>query len=142
MPKRIDRDRGDSNKIDSFVEHFVDLVSRAGVLRIVNAVENNHHMLVDDLSRTGEKEIIDVITNRTHSEGQPQMNGNGRGDTHAERVQAALGSMFMDITCSNCGSIRLNQVVFWVPPKIVGNDGPGGPLRQIRPGGRTLCVLW
>src|SRR5258708_203849 len=41
---------GDSNKIESFVEHFVDLVSRAGVLRIVNAVENNHHMLVDDLS--------------------------------------------------------------------------------------------
>jgi tetratricopeptide (TPR) repeat protein len=41
---------GDSGKIDSFVEHFVDLVSRAGVLRIVNAVENNHHLLVDDVS--------------------------------------------------------------------------------------------
>jgi tetratricopeptide (TPR) repeat protein len=41
---------GDSNKIEAFVEHFVDLVSRAGVLRIVNAVENNHHLLVDDLS--------------------------------------------------------------------------------------------
>jgi len=41
---------GDSNKIESFLEHFVDLVSRAGILRIVNAVENNHHMLVDDLS--------------------------------------------------------------------------------------------
>jgi tetratricopeptide (TPR) repeat protein len=41
---------GDSNKIEAFVEHFVDLVSRAGVLRIANAVENNHHMLVDDLS--------------------------------------------------------------------------------------------
>ena len=41
---------GDSSKIESFVEHFVDLVSRAGLLHIVNAVENNHHMLVDDLS--------------------------------------------------------------------------------------------
>lgn len=41
---------GDSSKIDAFVEHFVDLVSRAGVLRIVNAVENNHHLLVDDLA--------------------------------------------------------------------------------------------
>jgi len=41
---------GDSNKIEAFVEHFVDLVSRAGILRIANAVENNHHMLVDDLS--------------------------------------------------------------------------------------------
>src|SRR6266550_3685266 len=41
---------GDSSKIDAFIEHFVDLVSRAGVLRIVNAVENNHHLIVDDLS--------------------------------------------------------------------------------------------
>jgi tetratricopeptide (TPR) repeat protein len=41
---------GDSNKIESFVEHFVDLVSRAGAMHIVNAVENNHHSLVDDLS--------------------------------------------------------------------------------------------
>ena len=41
---------GDSNKIETFVEHFVDLVSRAGLLRIANAVENNHHMLVDELA--------------------------------------------------------------------------------------------
>jgi hypothetical protein len=41
---------GDHVKIEAFVEHFVDLVSRAGLLRITNAVENNHHMLVDDLS--------------------------------------------------------------------------------------------
>src|SRR5258706_8872566 len=41
---------GDSSTIDSFLEHFVDLVSRAGAMRIVNAVENNHHMLVDDFS--------------------------------------------------------------------------------------------
>lgn len=41
---------GDSTKIDAFIEHFVDLVSRAGALRIVNAVENNHHLIVDDLS--------------------------------------------------------------------------------------------
>jgi tetratricopeptide (TPR) repeat protein len=41
---------GDSNKIEAFVEHFVDLVSRAGAMRIVNAVENNHHWIVDDSS--------------------------------------------------------------------------------------------
>jgi tetratricopeptide (TPR) repeat protein len=41
---------GDSSKIESFIEHFVDLVSRAGVLRVANAVENNHHLLIDDLS--------------------------------------------------------------------------------------------
>ena len=39
---------GDSNKIEGFVERFVDLVSRAGLLRIANAVENNHHLLVDE----------------------------------------------------------------------------------------------
>ena len=41
---------GDSRKIEGFVEHFVDLVSRAGVLRIANAVENNHHLFVDERS--------------------------------------------------------------------------------------------
>src|SRR5882672_6660065 len=41
---------GDSTKIEAFVEHFVDLVSRAGVLRIANAVENNSHLFVDEQS--------------------------------------------------------------------------------------------
>ncbi|HXH37492.1 MAG TPA: tetratricopeptide repeat protein [Thermoanaerobaculia bacterium] len=41
---------GDSTKIDTFIEHFIDLVSRAGVLRIANAVENNHHLFVDEHS--------------------------------------------------------------------------------------------
>jgi ribonucleoside-diphosphate reductase alpha chain len=63
---------------------------------------------VAELSRTAEKEIIDVITNRVPSEGQPQLTINGNGNaSHAERVQAALGSMYMDITCSNCGSSKV-----------------------------------
>jgi ribonucleoside-diphosphate reductase alpha chain len=68
---------------------------------------------VSDLSRTGEKEIIDVITGDVPNEGAPRANGNGHhtnsvhADTHAERVQAALGSMYMDITCSNCGSNKV-----------------------------------
>ncbi len=41
---------GDSSKIDVFVEHFVDLVARAGVLHVTDAVENNHHLLVDESS--------------------------------------------------------------------------------------------
>jgi len=41
---------GDSSKIDTFVDRFVDLVSRAGVLHIVNAVENNHHIVADEIS--------------------------------------------------------------------------------------------
>ncbi len=61
---------------------------------------------VADLSRNG-SEIIDVITNKTNSEGQPHLNGNGHHETHADRVQEALGSMFMDITCSNCGSDKV-----------------------------------
>jgi hypothetical protein len=32
---------------------------------------------------------------------------NGNGHTHAEKVQEALGSMYMDITCSNCGSSKV-----------------------------------
>ncbi|HEY6140856.1 MAG TPA: tetratricopeptide repeat protein [Thermoanaerobaculia bacterium] len=34
---------GDSDKVLTFVDRFVDVVARAGTLRIVNAVENNHH---------------------------------------------------------------------------------------------------
>ena len=60
---------------------------------------------VTDLPRTGEKEIIDVITQTQNSEGTPlHLTGT---TTHAERVQGALGTMFMDITCSNCGSNKV-----------------------------------
>jgi ribonucleoside-diphosphate reductase alpha chain len=60
---------------------------------------------VSDLARTAEKEVIDVITNHTSNEGEPQ--GIGNGQTHADRVQEALGNMFMDITCSHCGSEKV-----------------------------------
>jgi ribonucleoside-diphosphate reductase alpha chain len=68
---------------------------------------------VADLSRTAENgidsrkhsELIDVITNSLPNEGNPQLNPNGA--SHAHRVQEALGSMFMDITCSVCGSNKV-----------------------------------
>jgi ribonucleoside-diphosphate reductase alpha chain len=60
---------------------------------------------VTDLPRTAEKEIIDVVTNRFFSEGAPAANGHTR--RHADRVQEALGSMYMDTTCSNCGSTKV-----------------------------------
>jgi tetratricopeptide (TPR) repeat protein len=41
---------GDSSKIDTFVERFVDLVSRAGALRIENSVDNNHHLILDEIT--------------------------------------------------------------------------------------------
>src|SRR3989441_1821603 len=60
---------------------------------------------VSDLARTGEKELIDVITNHTPNDGEPQVAGNGQ--SHADRVQEALGNMFMDIICSHCGSDKV-----------------------------------
>jgi ribonucleoside-diphosphate reductase alpha chain len=60
---------------------------------------------VPDLPRTAEKEVIDVVTNHTPNEGAPYVFGGGH--THADRVQEALGNMFMDITCSNCGSDKV-----------------------------------
>jgi ribonucleoside-diphosphate reductase alpha chain len=68
---------------------------------------------VSDLPRTAEKEIIDVITSRENSEGTPVTNGNGHhafgahADTHAGRLAEALSNVFMDITCSNCGSNKV-----------------------------------
>jgi ribonucleoside-diphosphate reductase alpha chain len=60
---------------------------------------------VSDLSRTGEKELIDVITNHTPNDGSPQLPSNGH--SYAERVKEALGNMFMDIMCSVCGSDKV-----------------------------------
>ena len=60
---------------------------------------------VSDLVRTGEKEVIDIITHEGGSEGQPQIKTGG--NTHAERLKDALGNMFMDILCSNCGSNKV-----------------------------------
>ena len=64
---------------------------------------------VAELPRTAEKEIIDVITSRSNSEGTPESlaNGNGLSKTHADRVREALGNMYMGITCSNCGSTKV-----------------------------------
>jgi ribonucleoside-diphosphate reductase alpha chain len=59
---------------------------------------------VADLPRE-KLDIIDVISHKNGSEGQPHVNGNGH--THAEQVQEALGSMYMDVTCSNCGSSKV-----------------------------------
>jgi ribonucleoside-diphosphate reductase alpha chain len=60
---------------------------------------------VSDLPRTAEKEVLDVITNHVSNDGAPHINGNGH--THADRVKEALGNMFMDITCSSCGSEKV-----------------------------------
>ena len=60
---------------------------------------------VSDLSRTADKEVLDVLTNHAPHDGNPQVNGNGA--THAERVKEALGGMFMDTTCSHCGSEKV-----------------------------------
>ena len=60
---------------------------------------------VSDLPRTGEKELIDVISNHSPNDGGPQMTTNG--SSHAERVKEALGNMFMDIMCSVCGSHKV-----------------------------------
>ena len=64
---------------------------------------------VAELPRTAEKEIIDVITSRSNSEGTPghATNGTGLSKTHAERVREALGNMYMGISCSNCGSTKV-----------------------------------
>jgi ribonucleoside-diphosphate reductase alpha chain len=59
---------------------------------------------VSDLSRTGEKELIDVITNDSPSEGHPKMSN---GNSHADRVKEALGNLFMETTCSHCGSNKV-----------------------------------
>jgi ribonucleoside-diphosphate reductase alpha chain len=61
---------------------------------------------VSDLPRTADKDLIDVVAGHVQNEGAPHVTTNGH--THADRVAEALGNMFMDTTCSHCGS---NKVV-------------------------------
>jgi ribonucleoside-diphosphate reductase alpha chain len=61
---------------------------------------------VTDLARTGDKQVIDVITNNPpNNPGTAGHAANGNG--HADRVMVALGSIFMGITCSVCGSDKV-----------------------------------
>jgi ribonucleoside-diphosphate reductase alpha chain len=65
---------------------------------------------VTDLPRTGEKEVIDVITNHptNPANGGASAQGNGNGASNSpDRVTVALGSIFMGITCSVCGSDKV-----------------------------------
>jgi ribonucleoside-diphosphate reductase alpha chain len=65
---------------------------------------------VTDLARTGDKEVIDVVTGHPSNPGNGGTsageNGNGAG-TSSDRVTVALGSIFMGITCSVCGSDKV-----------------------------------
>jgi len=61
---------------------------------------------VTDLARTGDKEVIDVITGHPSHLGNGGGNGNGNGNS-SDRVSVALGSIFMGITCSVCGSDKV-----------------------------------
>ena len=64
---------------------------------------------VTDLARTGDKQVIDVITsnlpNPVDRTSTADQGGNGNG--HTDRVMVALGSIFMGITCSVCGSDKV-----------------------------------
>ena len=53
-----------------------------------------------DLPQTGD--LVDGA-----SENGAHLKTAAPASTHAERVKEALGSMFMDITCSNCGSSKV-----------------------------------
>jgi ribonucleoside-diphosphate reductase alpha chain len=63
---------------------------------------------VTDLARTGDKQVIDVITNNLPNPAErASTNQSGNGNGHADRVMVALGSIFMGITCSVCGSDKV-----------------------------------
>jgi ribonucleoside-diphosphate reductase alpha chain len=64
---------------------------------------------VTDLARTGDKEVIDVITGHPSkpANGGTSAGGNGNGAGSSDRVTVALGSIFMGITCSVCGSDKV-----------------------------------
>jgi ribonucleoside-diphosphate reductase alpha chain len=76
---------------------------------IVEIEKKSLNRPVTDLPRTGEKEVIDVIISKS---GNPANGGPAEGNgsdarNRADRVTVALGSIFMGITCSVCGSDKV-----------------------------------
>ncbi|HJT82595.1 MAG TPA: vitamin B12-dependent ribonucleotide reductase [Chthoniobacterales bacterium] len=55
---------------------------------------------VSDLAQSGDKELIDITASTEVTNGT-------NGNNHANRVKEALGSIFMDIICSVCGSEKV-----------------------------------
>jgi ribonucleoside-diphosphate reductase alpha chain len=76
---------------------------------IVEIEKKNLNRPVTDLARTGDKQVIDVITNNLSNpvERASTVDQSGNGNGHADRVMVALGSIFMGITCSVCGSDKV-----------------------------------
>jgi ribonucleoside-diphosphate reductase alpha chain len=62
---------------------------------------------VTDLQRTGEKQLIDVITANSSDDVAASAHNGSNGDSRSDRVTVALGSIFMGITCSVCGSDKV-----------------------------------
>ncbi len=63
---------------------------------------------VSDLQRTGAREVIDVVSSHGPHDGVASFQGeNGVATSHAVRVQQAIGHMYMDSTCSHCGSHKI-----------------------------------
>ncbi len=59
---------------------------------------------VPELERTGEVGVIDIVSYKGNSENGATPK---EPSTHAGRLKDALGHMFMDITCSHCGSSKV-----------------------------------
>ena len=59
---------------------------------------------VPELDRTGEKEIIDIVTYKGNSENGKEPR---KPTTHVERLNVAMDNMFMDTPCSHCGSSKV-----------------------------------
>jgi ribonucleoside-diphosphate reductase alpha chain len=62
---------------------------------------------VTDLQRTGEKQLIDVITTNSSDDPAASAHNGNNGDSRSDRVTVALGSIYMGITCSVCGSDKV-----------------------------------
>jgi ribonucleoside-diphosphate reductase alpha chain len=62
---------------------------------------------VTDLQRTGEKQLIDVITDNSSDDPAAPAHNGSNGDSRSDRVTVALGSIYMGIICSVCGSDKV-----------------------------------
>ncbi len=93
---------GDNQKVTTFVEYFVDYVSRGGTLRIENAVEDNQHLSAFDdaaLKRLRREHPADayVGVNLFTCSGTPRSAQGSERDVDGARVRRL--HVWLDATC-------------------------------------------
>jgi len=89
---------GDNRSVDDFVEDFADTVSRAGTLRIENAVDRNHHTIDAQMMREHPADAYVAVNQFTCSGHEKNAEGSEHDPTTGDRIKRM--HHWVDVRCT------------------------------------------